>query len=204
MLTKYVHPRLGLPRFITLEPFFVDALEAFDKGNETLLTTTGGLSPSTVAARMRDSLQGYRINKRDWAQVVNPRFVELMAKHDGTFVIAGPDPNMQVWFRSRHKRKNAYAGPTFHEVEGDLPKFLRSKTVLAQNQGATPNSLAVRASNCLDETVRAYAQLKYAGEFAEQPIVFPGPISAELQANLIGAGDIAFHFDEQRQETVMV
>jgi hypothetical protein len=68
MLVNYVHPRLGLPKFLTFEPFFVTALENFDRGEATRFEITGGLSPSTIAARLRDSLHGYRLNKLAWAE----------------------------------------------------------------------------------------------------------------------------------------
>lgn len=202
MLTQYVHPRLGLPKFLTFEPFFVSALEAYDRGEDTKFQITGGLSPSTIAARMRDSLHGYRINNRAWDPKVDPRFVELFNKHDGTFVIAGPDTNGEVWFRRRHKTP-LFKGTVFSEIEGNLPKYMSTKTVSATSMAQSAAPSAMRAKDCSVDTVKAFVNLKSLGQL-DQPVIFPGPIDPGLTDSLSAGVDIAFHFDPQRNETILV
>ena len=200
MITTYVHPRLGLPKFLTFEPFFLSALEEFDRGQETKFTMMGGLSPSTVAARMRDSLQGYRLNSKHWGTSVNPQFVALFAKHDGQFVIAGPDTNGEVWFRCRHK-KGGHVGTTFCEVEGHLDKHIR-RTVSPSPTGV-PAAQVIRARSCDRDVVLSYGHLKGRGELS-MPVIFPGPVEPSIVAELINTSDVAFNFDSERNETILM
>jgi hypothetical protein len=202
MLTQYVHPRLGLPKFLTFEPYFVAGLEAFDKGQDTKFDLSGGLSPSTLAARMRDSLQGYRLNKKFWGDRVSPRFAELYEKHDGQFVIAGPDENNEVWLRARRKRF-AYKGTPFNEVEGNLPKYVSTKTVIRSDPAVPSQPAGIIAKDSSNAVVTAYVTLKNLGQL-DQPVIFPGPVDPTLIAELTATSDIAFHYDPNRNETVLV
>ena len=201
MLVNYVHPRLGLPKFHTFEPFFITALENFDRGEATRFEITGGLSPSTIAARLRDSLHGYRLNKLAWADRIDPRFAELFAKHDGAFVIAGPDEEGNVWLRQRHlPQKNREL--TFTQVEGQLPKYVSAKSIPAgQTQPAAPSGL--RAKSCTEAAVRSFVMLKSLGQL-DEPVIFPGPLDPNLTSGLMAMHDIAFHYDGQRNETILV
>ena len=202
MLTQYVHPRLGLPKFLTFEPYFIAALEAFDKGQDTKFDLSGGLSPSTLAARMRDSLQGYRINKKSWGERVDPRFAALYEKHDGQFVIAGPDENNSVWLRARRKRF-AYAGTPFSEVEGNLPRYMSTKTVIRSDPMVPSQPAGIIAKDSTNAVVSAYVALKNLGQL-DQPVIFPGPVDPVLVAQLTASSDIAFHYDPNRNETILV
>ena len=203
MLTSYVHPRLGLPKFLTFEPFFVTALRAFDRGEDTRFEITGGLSPSTIAARMRDSIQGYRLNATSWGDRVDPEFVTLFAKHDGKFVISGPNPQGEVWFRTKQKQGGHLVrpgSPSFHEAEGEIGKYLSTKSYVSR--GAT-GPAPLRAKDCRSETVAQFAALKANGHL-ELAVIFPGAIDTETTNNLLSMFDVAFHFDSQRNETILV
>lgn len=203
MLTSYVHPRLGLPKFLTFEPFFVTALRAFDRGEDTRFDITGGLSPSTIAARMRDSIQGYRLNHTTWTDRVDPEFITLFTKHDGKFVISGPNEQGEVWFRTKQKQGGHLirpGTPSFHEVEGQINKYVATKSVISSR----PTTLApLRAKDCFPETVAHFAALKANGHL-ELAVIFPGAIDTDTTAKLLSVFDIAFHFDSQRNETILV
>jgi hypothetical protein len=210
MLTSHVHPRLGIPKFTQFHPFFLAALQAFDRGEDTEFKIEGGLSPNTVAARMRDSIMAYRINTRgpmreQWLAAGGEPFNTLFVKHDHKFVIAGPDNEGRVMFR--HKK---FTGKDreirYTQVGGELPKYIRMRSV-ASPQGAVaqqaPGSDGLRAKDSTDSTVRAFFQLKLIGQL-DQPVVFPGPVTAELTTELQSQGDFFFHFDPDRNETVLM
>jgi len=202
MFTQYVHPRLGLPKFLTFEPFFLAALEAFDKGKATKFELKGGLSPSTIAARMRDSLHGYRLNFTAWKDRVDPRFIELHAKHEGKFVISGPNEAGEVWFRERHQR-GIFKGVPFSEIEGNLPKYLGTKSVVTPSTSPQPADSSIRANSCDENIVRTYVTLKSTGNLS-QPVIFPGQVNQPLIDELQSSFDIAFHYDAGRHETILV
>lgn len=204
MLTAHIHPRLGLDKFLKFEPFFLAALEAFDKdGSATVFSVDGGLSPTTIAARMRDSLQGYRLNQVAWKDQVNPRFAQLMAKHDGQFVIAGPDTEGRVMLRHR-RMPNAviFNGPTFHQASGNLPKYIRTTHVKPSDNNSPVLDPTIKAPNCDEATVRALVLVKTQGLAA--PVIFPGALTTRLCDELSSVHDVAFHYDAERNETVMM
>ena len=211
MLTSHIHPRLGLPKFLSFEPYFKDALLAFDAGNDTLITITGGLSPNTVAARMRDSLSGLRLNGKGpnadrWRSAIDPIVWDLFWKHDGHFVIAGPDSAMQVWFRTKRPKggHSASAPIHFNEVQGDLSKHLRTKTIIQSNHTQPSVSAeTLRANDCSETAVRRMVQLRN-DNIISQAIAFPGQIDAALVAELTDSFDIAFHYDVVRNETILL
>jgi len=211
MLTSHIHPRLGLPKFLSFEPYFKDALLAFDLGNDTLITITGGLSPNTVAARMRDSLSGLRLNGKGpnadrWKSAIDPVVWQLFWKHDGHFVIAGPDSSMQIWFRVRKAKGglSASAAVHFNEVQGDLAKHVRTKTIIQANSSRpSVSSETLRANDCSESTVRRMLELRI-DNIISQAIAFPGPIDTALVAELTGSFDIAFHYDIVRNETILL
>jgi len=200
MQTQYVHPRLGLPKFLVFEPFIRDAIEAFDRGQDTKITVNGGLSQTTVAARLRDSLLGFRLNHRSWQPRVDPVVYDLLLKHDGKFVIAGPDANGEIWFRQRRKTGNPNIPVQFNEVEGQLDKHMRTSAVARVNP---PAQTALRAKDCNIETIRSFAMLRAAGQL-DLPVIFPGPISPDIESEIVASHDVAFHYDQQRNETVLV
>ena len=211
MLTSHIHPRLGLPKFLLFEPYFKDALLAFDAGNDTLITITGGLSPNTVAARMRDSLAGLRLNGKGpnaelWRAKIDPVVWDLFWKHDGQFVIAGPDNNMQVWFRAKRPKggRSANVPLTFNEVSGDLAKHVRTKTVI-QSDVTRPSvsSETLRANDCTESTVRKMVDLRVTNCIS-QAIAFPGPLDQSLIDTLTSSFDVAFHYDVTRNETILL
>jgi hypothetical protein len=204
MNTHHVHPRLGLPRFLSFEPFFLEALRAFDRGQDTKFTIEGGLSPSTIAARMRDSIQGLRINNDGWKDRIDPELWELFHKHDGKFVIAGPDVNNEVWFRAAKKRGNPnFAGVPFHEAAGELRRYMSTKSIVRQGGASTPAETSIRATDCSEQIVRSFVTLKALGQLTS-PVIFPGPIDGGLIETLTTDADIAFHFDSNRNETILL
>lgn len=199
MLTSYVHPRLGQKKFELFQPWFLDALERLDQGQETKFDFKNGLSPSTVAARMRDSLQGYRLNKWDCA---TPRFVELFNKHDGKFVVAGPDLENNVYFRFKHARGRQSGDKPYHVLEGQLPTHMQARaaerTVL---NTAVPQPL--RAKSCDTLVVEQYGKLKGIGEI-DVAVIFPGPVEPSIIERLTSTFDLAFQFYPERNETIML
>jgi hypothetical protein len=211
MLTSHIHPRLGLPKFLSFEPYFKDALLAFDSGNDTLITITGGLSPNTVAARMRDSLSGLRLNGKGpnadrWRSAIDPVVWDLFWRHDGHFVIAGPDSAMQIWFRSKRPKggHSASAPIHFNEVQGDLSKHLRTKTIINSDSFRPSASAEVlRANDCTEATIRKMVDLRTTN-IISQAIAFPGTLDPGLITELTDSFDIAFHHDVIRNETILL
>jgi len=211
MLTSHIHPRLGLPKFLSFEPYFKDALLAFDSGNDTLITITGGLSPNTVAARMRDSLSGLRLNGKGpnadrWRSAIDPVVWDLFWRHDGHFVIAGPDSAMQIWFRSKRPKggHSASAPIHFNEVQGDLSKHLRTKTIInSPSLRPTASADVLRANDCTDSAVRRMVDLRITN-IISPAIAFPGQLDPALTADLTTSHDIAFHYDPVRNETILL
>lgn len=200
MLTQYVHPRLGLPKFRFFEPFFLQALQAFDRGEDTKFTLDGGLSPTTVAARMRDSLQGLRLNNTNWESQIDPEVYRLYFKHEGKFVIAGPDSDGNVWMRKR-LQTGKKGGTQFTQVEGELGKHVRVSTVQQVATHSAPQP--IRAGDCAPDTVKQFAHLKAGGHIAAA-VIFPGPLDPTDTAGLSHDNDIHFHYDPSRNETILL
>ena len=120
----HIHPRLGIGPFVKFEPFFIEALKAFPA---TTVFKIDGLSPTTICARMRDSMLGYRLNR--WSQA-SPEFVSLFDQHEGQFVFR-LDKDMQVLFTPR-RLTGAQSSATvpFTQIQGDLPKYVKTVKVL--------------------------------------------------------------------------
>jgi hypothetical protein len=202
MITSYIHPRLGLTKFLAFQPFFIAALEEYEKGNDTKFTALGGLSANTVAARMRDSLAGYRINAKLWSDRIDPHFIELMNRCDGLFVIAGPDLNGDIWLRARHKTGEHKPGQLpFCEVEGTLDKHVR-RTVLPAVQTPAPAQIIRPLSND-QEVVKLFCALKGRGEIP-MPVIFTGPIETSISDEMLRSYDISISYNPERNETIIM
>lgn len=192
-----VHPRLGLESFRKFEPYFIEALKAFPETTEFKIS--GGLSPSTICARMRDSLLGYRLNQ--WPDA-SPEFRSLFEQHDGKFVMR-LDPNMRVLFTARRMTGYAAAGAVpFSEVGGNIGKYIKTQTVIGTAKASEPRMMRINGTPTEDQ-ILTLATLKATGQI-EDPIVFTGDIRTERLLSLQSSHDIVFHFDETRDETIIM
>lgn len=203
-LTSYIHPRLGLPSFLKFQPYFLEALRAWPK--ETQFNILGGLSPSTITARMRDALQGYRLNKDAWRESVNPEFVTLFAQYDGQFMISMAE-DATVWFRQRHKQGKHIGASTarFHEVEGELDKHIRSKSFVAKatHQGpAGPEHITINPAHLTEQDFNNLMVL-LAHEAFDLPLLFSGDLTSKFSDSFQLHGVTAV-YNQQRNETVVI
>lgn len=196
MLTRYVHPTLGLPAFKKFEPQFLAALRAWPQ--ETEFTVTG-LSSWTVATRMRDSLHGYRVHK--WPEV-DPVFTTLFERYDGQFIVSNPDAQNRVMFRHRVKRAPKLGTVFFDQAAANLAKHITAKTVFAPGSSdVRDDRLNVSTKN--PATVEQLAHMKHAGEI-ECAVIFLGDVRPLIPASLVTELDLGLHFDAERNETVML
>lgn len=206
MLTAFVHPRLGLPSFERFQPYFIAGLRALEAGNECVVNIDGGLSPATIAARMRDSLHGFRINASLWSQSVDPEFVSLFTKWDGQFTISGPDLDGLIVIRPKRQvgRKSASGASLSQHDTTSLGKFLSTTVRPPQMSTAVQTGLddSITAPNNERDTVMRYVEMKSAG-LLPVAIKFIGKLSIPIVEEIINY-DVALSYDEQRNITILL
>ena len=193
----HVHPRLGIGPFKKFEPFFLEALRAFPATTE--MKIDGGLSPTTIAARMRDSLLGYRLNR--WPEA-DPEFRTLYEQHEGKFVLRGPDKDMRIYFTERTvPGAHTFKGTSFHQAEGTLGKYIKTRVIQDKLPVAAPQVVRVSGTQSMKE-IAVLAALRAAGSI--DPVVFVGDIRSDGTRELEASSDVVFHYDESRNETILM
>lgn len=202
MLTQYVHSRLGLPSFEKFQPYFLAGLRALEAGQECLVSIDGGLSPATVAARMRDSLHGFRINTVEWSKIADPEFVTLFAKWDGLFTISGPDINNEVIIRSKRAvgRRSASGTSLTQVVQGNLDRYVRTSS-RPSSQPTQDDSIT--APNSEIDTLMKYVAMKSSG-LLPMAVKFVGLFDQSTLDSIHAAYDVALSYDQQRNITILL
>lgn len=205
MLTQYVHSRLGWPSFEKFQPYYIEGLKSLEAGAECLVQIDGGLSPATVAARMRDSLHGFRINAAEWSKVADPVFVELFHKWDGLFTISGPNLNGEVTIRPKQARGRKTVGGVqlSQVVQGNIDRYVRTVQRPTRSAAAASTDDSITAPNSDEATIREYVRMKGLG-LLPMTVKFIGQFPEDLTMSLMSTFDVAISYDQQRNITILL
>jgi hypothetical protein len=78
---------------------------------------------------------------------------------------------------------------------------MRATSVTPVNTQRGPEP--IRAASCEANVVKQFAHLKAGGHIASA-VIFPGPIDPAYTEGLASDYDIHFHYDSQRNETILL
>jgi len=196
MQATYAHQKLGLAKFKTYEPYLLAAFEDLDKNLESRFVVTG-IAPSTLAARLRDTIAGFRINRSAWQDAIEPRFLALFLKYDNQFVIRGPDEQNNVWLAFKRYRPGL-TPPSASEVTGEIRRYQTIVKPFIRPSAPTEH----RANSKDNKVIEAFVTLICSGEITN-PVIFSGKIDSDYQVSLTNSHDIAFYYDPLRDVTVL-
>ena len=194
-ITAHVHPRLGIGPFKKFEPYFIEAMRALPA--TTVITIEGGLSPSTICARMRDSLLGYRLNR--WPQA-DLEFRSLYEQHQDSMVVR-LDKDMRVLITPRRLPGGSSMAP-WNEVQGKLARYIKTKVVADHLRPPEPEVLRIQGTPTVAQ-IANLATMKGSG-IITTPITFLGDIRSDATRELEVSSDIVFHYDPERNETILM